>query len=149
MQNLGASKGETCCAGKSVSTPKFLRKCGRECGSQRPFRGREVVRELVYNDELAATQWALNSAVECHPHTVEVVGSNPTAPTITHQRLETDYAFVPLPTLAPAPDPKGWRSGRAFSKRPPEAQVCLLGSCGFPPFAGQSEAATSVKFLAS
>src|SRR5713226_3855348 len=24
---------------------------------------------------------ALNSAVECHPHTVEVVGSNPTAPT--------------------------------------------------------------------
>src|SRR5258708_16114073 len=27
-------------------------------------------------------QWALNSAVECHPHTVEVVGSNPTAPTI-------------------------------------------------------------------
>jgi hypothetical protein len=26
--------------------------------------------------------WALNSAVECHPHTVEVVGSNPTAPTI-------------------------------------------------------------------
>src|ERR1700723_4349398 len=82
MQNLVASKGETCCAGKSVSTPKFLRKCGRECGSQRPFRGREVVRELVYNDELTATQWALNSAVECHPHTVEVVGSNPTAPTI-------------------------------------------------------------------
>ena len=25
--------------------------------------------------------WAHNSAVECHPHTVEVVGSNPTAPT--------------------------------------------------------------------
>ena len=39
-------------------------------------------RELVYNDELTAKQWALNSAVECHPHTVEVVGSNPTAPTI-------------------------------------------------------------------
>jgi hypothetical protein len=27
--------------------------------------------------------WALNSAVECHLHTVEVVGSNPTAPTIS------------------------------------------------------------------
>jgi hypothetical protein len=27
-------------------------------------------------------RWAHNSAVECHPHTVEVVGSNPTAPTI-------------------------------------------------------------------
>ena len=28
------------------------------------------------------TQWALNSAVECHLHTVEVIGSNPIAPTI-------------------------------------------------------------------
>ena len=36
----------------------------------------------MYNDELTVVQWALNSAVECHPHTVEVVGSNPTAPTI-------------------------------------------------------------------
>jgi hypothetical protein len=27
-------------------------------------------------------QRALNSAVECHPHTVEVIGSNPIAPTI-------------------------------------------------------------------
>jgi hypothetical protein len=36
----------------------------------------------VYNDELTAAQWALNSAVECHPHTVEVIGSNPIAPTI-------------------------------------------------------------------
>src|SRR3954465_524501 len=26
-------------------------------------------------------EWALNSAVECHLHTVEVVGSSPTAPT--------------------------------------------------------------------
>ena len=38
--------------------------------------------ELVYNDELTARKWALNSAVECHPHTVEVIGSNPIAPTI-------------------------------------------------------------------
>ena len=41
-----------------------------------------VVRELVYNDELTALKWALNSAVECHLHTVEVIGSNPIAPTI-------------------------------------------------------------------
>jgi hypothetical protein len=41
-----------------------------------------VVREPVYNDELTAAQWALNSAVECHLHTVEVIGSNPIAPTI-------------------------------------------------------------------
>ena len=42
----------------------------------------EPVRELVYNDELTAGKWALNSAVECHLHTVEVIGSNPIAPTI-------------------------------------------------------------------
>ena len=38
--------------------------------------------EVACYDDFAAQQWALNSAVECHPHTVEVVGSNPTAPTI-------------------------------------------------------------------
>ena len=27
--------------------------------------------------------WGLNSAVECYPHTIEVVGSNPTVPTIS------------------------------------------------------------------
>jgi hypothetical protein len=37
--------------------------------------------ELVYNDGLTAPKWALNSAVECHLHTVEVIGSNPIAPT--------------------------------------------------------------------
>jgi hypothetical protein len=41
-----------------------------------------VDRELVYNDGLTAALWALNSAVECHLHTVEVIGSNPIAPTI-------------------------------------------------------------------
>ena len=39
-------------------------------------------RELMYNDQLTASKWALNSAVECHLHTVEVIGSNPIAPTI-------------------------------------------------------------------
>src|ERR1700756_1045354 len=34
-----------------------------------------------YNVELTAILWALNSAVECHLHTVEVIGSNPIAPT--------------------------------------------------------------------
>jgi hypothetical protein len=45
-------------------------------GEQGPRRGPEAVprrtvgRELVYNDELTALQWALNSAVECHLHTL-------------------------------------------------------------------------------
>ena len=32
---------------------------------------------------LNTKDWALNSAVECHLHTVEVRGSNPLAPTIS------------------------------------------------------------------
>jgi hypothetical protein len=43
----------------------------------------------MYNDELTAPKWALNSAVECHPHTVEVIGSNPIAPTIKQLNLQT------------------------------------------------------------
>ena len=31
--------------------------------------------------------WAVNSAVECYPHTVEVRGSNPLPPTITAERF--------------------------------------------------------------
>ena len=49
---------------------------------------RATLPELSSVDEygcncLNVKAWALNSAVECHPHTVEVVGSNPTAPTIS------------------------------------------------------------------
>ncbi len=33
--------------------------------------------------------WAVNSAVECYPHTVEVSGSNPLPPTITAERFST------------------------------------------------------------
>jgi hypothetical protein len=62
-----------------------------------------VVRELVYNDELTAFQWALNSAVECHLHTVEVIGSNPIAPTInisfphSHLRVNIVSLAVEIP----------------------------------------------------
>src|SRR5882757_9196336 len=50
-------------------------------------------------------QWALNSAVECHPHTVEVVGSNPTAPTTLkistqHSALSNSSRHYPSPVLA-------------------------------------------------
>ena len=33
--------------------------------------------------------WAVNSAVECHPHTVEVTGSNPVPPTSKFKGLRT------------------------------------------------------------
>ena len=45
----------------------------------RPVGHGELVHLLQYAHR---TQWALNSAVECHLHTVEVIGSNPIAPTI-------------------------------------------------------------------
>src|SRR6185312_6038784 len=39
---------------------------------------------------------ALNSAVECHPHTVEVIGSNPIAPTTSNYlRLLSSSVFRP------------------------------------------------------
>ena len=47
----------------------------------RPGRRREPLRLLQYANR---KHWALNSAVECHPHTVEVIGSNPIAPTNSH-----------------------------------------------------------------
>jgi len=33
------------------------------------IEGNDADKELVYNDELTARTWALNSAVECHLHT--------------------------------------------------------------------------------
>jgi hypothetical protein len=58
-----------------------------------------VDRELVYNDQLTAPQWALNSAVECHPHTVEVIGSNPIAPT-TNQLILLTLPRRPCPQMS-------------------------------------------------
>ena len=59
----------------------------------------ELDRELVYNDELTAKTWALNSAVECHPHTVEVIGSNPIAPTINYLKM-WDLPFRASPQMS-------------------------------------------------
>jgi hypothetical protein len=56
-------------------------------------------------DDFAAKQWALNSAVECHPHTVEVVGSNPTAPTNLSITCRTAPAVHLLLSASPATFP--------------------------------------------
>src|SRR5206468_3248231 len=63
---------------------------------------------------LNRNEWALNSAVECHLHTVEVVGSNPTAPTISYEHLAA---------LAPdsAPDSKELPDRTSFSSTTPWA----------------------------
>jgi hypothetical protein len=59
--------------------------------------------------------WALNSAVECHPHTVEVVGSNPTAPTTLEAAQADDAASNPT----------------VFAMR--QDRVALGMDVGFPP----------------
>src|SRR5438876_12365788 len=48
--------------------------------------------ELLSNPEF----WALNSAVECHLHTVEVIGSNPIAPTIFPLRFLVTRSLTAL-----------------------------------------------------
>src|SRR5271168_1245053 len=52
--------------------------------------------------------WALNSAVECHLHTVEVAGSNPAAPTIFSSFISRFSALRgslrSLPGVADSPD---------------------------------------------
>ena len=40
------------------------------------------IRFVTMTTHRTVNSWALNSAVECHLHTVEVIGSNPIAPTI-------------------------------------------------------------------
>ena len=67
---------------KKCSTISSQKECGCRSGYRKRLSETEADQELVYNDELTARTWALNSAVECHLHTVEVIGSNPIAPTI-------------------------------------------------------------------
>src|ERR1700678_4195549 len=64
-------------------------------------------------------RWALNSAVECHPHTVEVVGSNPTAPTILQLTLRTCRASVG----------NGRSSGPGWPRRTPAVRLLLFQGC--------------------
>jgi hypothetical protein len=51
------------------------------------YHGRDTVRSSQALLEYAFKR-ALNSAVECHPHTVEVIGSNPIAPTIFYSECQ-------------------------------------------------------------
>jgi hypothetical protein len=49
---------------------------------------------------ICPTFWALNSAVECHLHTVEVTGSSPVAPTIPHLAQLAALSFRKLPGIS-------------------------------------------------
>jgi hypothetical protein len=64
---------------------------------------------------------ALNSAVECHLHTVEVIGSNPIAPTTSTIPVTSPLPIPPsqLPQVTVA----SWYGGRL---RVPQAPVDVL-----------------------
>jgi hypothetical protein len=102
--------------------PRFLQRPDEMrvpiCGCVRRLNERKVDRELVYNDGLTAKQWALNSAVECHPHTVEVVGSNPTAPTILSSCRTAVYEYL------------SFFVGRIPARRQPDARSLSGPRCG-------------------
>ena len=53
-----------------------------------PLRDRDSSRTTTAAAPSKALFRALNSAVECHLHTVEVAGSNPAAPTTQRQRYK-------------------------------------------------------------
>src|SRR5882724_11607063 len=59
----------------------------------------------------AVYEWALNSAVECHPHTVEVVGSNPTAPTTRLGSSPETWVTECTGYMGNTFGPKGFSSG--------------------------------------
>jgi hypothetical protein len=61
----------------------------------------KCARNLCIMMNLPHQKWALNSAVECHPHTVEVIGSNPIAPTISFLRLARKSSPRAQPTTQP------------------------------------------------
>src|ERR1019366_7432180 len=63
--------------------------------------------------------WALNSAVECHLHTVEVTGSNPVAPTIESITYRTSCcsALLQNAPIAPPVCLKSWCYGGIRSTR--------------------------------
>jgi hypothetical protein len=73
------------------------RECGQEAGRMTKGRAQFVTMTKPQTR-------AHNSAVECHPHTVEVVGSNPTAPTILLTRNRRATRHTPSgPMETPTP----------------------------------------------
>src|SRR4249920_3318698 len=69
-------------SGKRLRTGMLLPEAGLRCRSFITRVSGKI--KLTRKWQSYEAQWALNSAVECHLHTVEVIGSNPIAPT-THQ----------------------------------------------------------------
>ena len=52
-------------------------------------------RKLVYNDELTASKWALNSAVECNLHTL-TIDSRPLTIKRLDKVIKRTYVEIPI-----------------------------------------------------
>ena len=74
--------------------------CLSQLGQNRPrgwrVRCQDGILEFQHTLAPLAGRWAHNSAVECHLHTVEVVGSNPAVPTNSLNNLAAQRPFLPF-----------------------------------------------------
>ena len=75
----------------------------------------------------ATDSWAINSAVECHLHTVEVSGSNPLSPTSAASRNTPPHARSPFPLAGKGS--KLWQPAAQVFVRLPLDQRSLTGRC--------------------
>ncbi len=87
----------------------------------------------VFSWAVAHGTWALNSAVECHPHTVEVVGSNPTAPTIP-SKARSEEVLLPLRgiRISPGGSDAAKTAQVRILQRPPSSFPTRPGPYGNP-----------------
>ena len=91
------------------------------------------MRTRTFSWAVAHGTWALNSAVECHPHTVEVVGSNPTAPTIP-SKARSEEVLLPLRgiRISPGGSDAAKTAQVRILQRPPSSLPFRPGPYGNP-----------------
>ena len=91
------------------------------------------MRTRTFSWAVAHGTWALNSAVECHPHTVEVVGSNPTAPTIP-SKARSEEVLLPLRgiRISPGGSDAAKTAQVRILQRPPSSLPSRSGPYGNP-----------------
>ena len=90
-----------------------------------PIEGNQRLPQPV-RSPFAFPSWALNSAVECHLHTVEVIGSNPIAPTSNFLQMR-GFQHCACPQMSNCTLPAFRVQGRTIRTTPAwAARFCSL-----------------------
>jgi hypothetical protein len=135
------------CRRASTPTGPRQRQSSRKIGRQSdpPLTAKECRTKKASCSKQFRTTRGVNSAVECHPHTVEVTGPNPVRPTPFEQQSrpvrdftsDRPFSFWPFPTTFPTtitpPAPYECRRGRSPSpswcaSRPPRPSNSAVAS---------------------